>query len=268
MDSILHYDFMQNALLAAALVSIATGVMGAFVVVNRMVFISGAVAHAAYGGVGMAAYFGWNVTLGAFLFSGVSATAMGVVQRLARERADTIIGALWAIGMAIGIVFIDLSPGYRSDLMSYLFGSILTVSRSALLWMAGLDLLLLAVVRAFYRELTALSFDREFAEIRNIPATALELLLLALAAIAVVLVMQAVGLILVIALLSIPAAIAGRFVRRLSAMMVLASLLGFLFTLIGLVLAYAFNLTSGAAIILTAGVAYLLSLLWPRRVLA
>lgn len=268
MIEVLSYQFMQNALIAALLVSVATGVMGAFVVVNRMVFISGAVAHAAYGGVGIATFFGWNVSLGAFVFSGVAAVAMGAVQRAARERADTIIGALWAIGMAIGIVFVDFSPAYRADLMSYLFGSILTASAQNLLWMAALDLCLLLAVWAFYKELTAMSFDREHAAVRNAPVRLLELLLLALAAMAVVLVMQAVGLILVIALLTIPAAIAGRFVDRLSMMMLVASALGFVFNVIGLALAYAFNLSSGAAIILVAAVVYLATLLLPRRAIA
>ncbi len=260
-----NYEFMQNALAAAALASVATGVIGAFVVANRMVFISGAVAHAAYGGVGLAYFFGFPPALGAVLFSALSALGMGAVQRKAGERADTVIGALWAIGMAIGVLFLDFSPGYKSDLMSYLFGSILTVPRELLWLMLALDAAILALTALFYKELVAVSFDESFATVRNLPVGFFALLLITLASLAVVAVMQAVGLILVIALLSIPAAIAGRHTRSMKGMMALAAALGFVFMAIGLVAAYLFNVTSGAAIILAAGAAYLLSLLLPRR---
>lgn len=263
--NLLHYEFMQNALAAALLASVATGVIGAFVVANRMVFISGAVAHAAYGGVGLAYFFGFPPALGAALFSALSALGMGAVQRKAGERADTVIGALWAIGMAIGVLFLDFSPGYKSDLMSYLFGSILTVPRELLGLMLALNVAILSLTILFYKELVAVSFDESFAAVRNLPVGFFALLLIALASLAVVAVMQAVGLILVIALLSIPAAIAGRYTRSMKGMMALAALLGFVFMAIGLAAAYLFNVTSGAAIILAAGVAYILSLLFPRR---
>jgi len=277
----LHYTFMQHALLAGILVSIACGIIGTYVIINRIVFISGGIAHAAYGGIGLGYFVKYNLlpllaagstlaqeqrpgyfpTAGAILFSLLAALGMGLVQRKTRERADTIIGALWAVGMAIGIIFVDLTAGYKADLMSYLFGSILAVPRTDLLVMAVLDLLIIALVALFYKELLAISFDETFATVENVPVDAIYLMLVSMIALSVVMLMRVVGLIMVIAMLTLPAAIAGQFVKEMKKMMVLASLLGMGFTTIGLWLSYIWNLTSGATIILVAGSAYLLSLL-------
>ncbi|NEQ44687.1 MAG: metal ABC transporter permease [Leptolyngbya sp. SIOISBB] len=257
----LQFDFMRHALLAGILVSIACGIIGPFVVVNRIVFISGGIAHAAYGGIGLAYFFGVNPVLGAIAFALAAALGMGWVERKTQQRADTIIGVMWAIGMAVGIIAIDLTQGYKADLISYLFGSILTVPRQELIIMLILNLMIGAMVILFYKELLAISFDPVFATTRNIPVDALYLTLVAAIALTVVMVMQVVGLIMVIALLTIPAAIAGQFVQDIKQMMVLASLLGIVFTTTGLWLSYLFNLTSGATIILVAGAVYLLSLL-------
>ena len=279
----LQFGFMRNALLAGLLVSLACGIIGTFVVVKRIVFISGGIAHAAYGGIGLGYYIKFMVVptlfagsavaadprpgywplLGAVVFSLVSALLMGYIERRTRQRADTIIGVLWAIGMAIGIILVDLTRGYKADLMSYLFGSILAVEQLELIIIAGLDALVLVLVTLFYKELLAVSFDETFATVQNVPVGAIYALLLGLIALTVVMLMRVVGLILVIAMLTIPPAISGRFVRRIVPMMALSALLGVLFTTVGLWLSYAWNLTSGASIILVAGVGYLLSLLRP-----
>ncbi|MFN5514086.1 MAG: metal ABC transporter permease [Cyanobacteriota bacterium] len=256
----LRFDFMQNALAAGILVSLACGLIGTFVVVNRMVFISGGIAHAAYGGIGLGYFFRFDPVLGALGFSLLSALAMGWIERRYRQRSDTLIGVMWALGMALGVLLIDLTPGYKADVSSYLFGSILTVPRQELAYMAALDFLLVLLVWLFYKELVALSFDSVYATTRNVPVGGLYLLLVAATALTVVMVMQAVGLILVIALLTLPAAIAGQYGRDLRQMMVMASLLGILFCGAGLALSYGFNLSSGATIILVAGISYLLSL--------
>jgi zinc transport system permease protein len=256
-----QFEFMRNALLAGLLVSIACGIIGSYVVVNRVVFISGGIAHSAYGGIGIGYYFGFNPVIGAILFSLISAFSMGFVQRKTRQRTDTIIGVMWAVGMAIGIVFIDKTEGYKVDLMSYLFGSILTVPAGTLWLMFVLDLIILALVIAFYKELLAMSFDETFARIRNVPVDALYYMLLGMIAVTVVMLMRVVGLILVIALLTIPAAISNQWVKNLKTMMVLASFLGMIFTTLGLFLSYWLNLTSGATIILISGSIYLLSAL-------
>lgn len=256
----LQYDFMRNALLAGLLVSIACGIIGTFVVLNRIVFISGGIAHAAYGGVGLGYFFGFSPILGAVGFSLLAALGMGLVQRRTRQRADTLIGVLWAIGMALGIILIDLTPGYKADLLSYLFGSILAVPTGDLWLMLGLDLLIVALVALLYKELLALSFDETYATVANVPVGALSLLLIGLIALTVVMLMRVVGLILLIALLTIPAAIAGQFVRDMRAMMLLAGGLGMFFTTLGLWLSYTLNLTSGATIILVSAAAFLVSL--------
>lgn len=256
----LQFDFMRNALIAGILVSVACGIIGTFVVVNRIVFISGGIAHAAYGGIGLGYFFRFSPVLGAILFSLVAALGMGWVHRHTRQRADTIIGVMWAIGMAIGIILIDLAGGYKADLMSYLFGSILAVSTHDLIIMLVLDVIILVLAILFYKELLAISFDETFATIANVPVDSIYLTLMCMIALTIVMMMRVVGLIMVIALLTMPAAISGLFVKNLRRMMIMASILGMGFTTIGLWLSYAFNLTSGATIILVAGVAYLVSI--------
>ncbi len=255
----LQLDFMRRALMAGVLVSVACGVIGTYVVANRIVFVSGGIAHAAYGGIGLGYFLKVNPALGAIVFSLGAALAMGAVQRKTRERADTVIGIIWAVGMALGIIFVDLSGGYVVDLMSYLFGSILTVPRADLVVMLALDIVIVLVVGVFYKELLAISFDEAFATAGNVPVGAIYLLLLCLIALTVVMLMRVVGLILVIALLTMPAAISGQFTSNLRRMMVMSVILGVVFTTVGLWLSYLLDLTSGATIILTAAVAFLVA---------
>jgi zinc transport system permease protein len=256
----LQFDFMRNALMAGVLVSLACGIVGTFVVINRIVFVSGGIAHAAYGGIGLGYFFRFNPVVGAIIFSIGAALAMGIVQRQTRQRTDTIIGVIWAIGMAIGIILVDLTSGYKADLMSYLFGSILAVPTRDLWIMLGLDLIIVVLVSLFYKELLAISFDEMFATVMSVPVNIIYLTLMCLIALTVVMMMRVVGLIMVIALLTMPAAISGQFVKNMRKMMLLASLLGIVFTTLGLWLSFRLNLTSGATIILVAGGAYLLSL--------
>jgi zinc transport system permease protein len=260
----LQFEFMQNAILAGILVSIACGIIGSYVVVNRTVFISGGIAHAAYGGIGLGYLLGIEPTLIALPFSLLAALIMGLVQHRTRQHADTLIGVLWAIGMALGIIFIDLTPGYAADLMSYLFGSILAVPRSSILVMLAMNIIIIVTVYILYNEFLALSFDQEYARVLSVPVEPLYLLQLGLTALTVVLTMRVVGLIMVIALLTIPAAISRQFTTKLHHMMILSAVLGVGFTLIGLALSYIFNLTSGATIILVAGIGFLLSMIYER----
>ncbi len=258
----LQFDFMRHALAAGVLVSVACGIIGVYIVVNRIVFVSGGIAHAAYGGIGLGYFLRINPVWGAIVFSLAAALGMGVVQRKTRQRADTIIGVMWAIGMAVGIVFVDLTRGYVVDLMSYLFGSILTVPRSDLVIMAVLDVVIIALVAVFYKELLAISFDETFATVENVPVDTIYIILLGMIALTVVMLMRVVGLIMVIALLTMPAAISEQFTSNLRKMMMLSIVLGIVFTTTGLWLSYALNLTSGATIILVSGGAFLLSLLY------
>ena len=256
----LQFEFIRNALIAGVLVSIACGIIGTFVVVNRIVFISGGIAHAAYGGIGLGYFFSFNPVFGAIAFALISALGMGWVERKMHQRKDTIIGVMWAIGMAIGIILIDLTQGYKAGVESYLFGSILAVPQQDLIMMLILDIIIVLMVVLFYKELVAISFDPVYAQTRNLPVDGLYLMLVVAIALTVVMVMQIVGLIMVIALLTIPAAISAQFVKDLKQMIYGASILGIVFTNTGLWLSYFFNLTSGATIILVAGTVYLITL--------
>ncbi len=260
----LHFEFMRNALVAGLLASIICGIMGTLVVVNRIVFLSGGIAHAAYGGIGLSFFFGWPYLPGTIAFSLAAAMVMALVSIKAKHRADTIIGVMWAVGMASGVILLDLTPGYNVDLMSYLFGSILTVPASELWVMVVMGIVVTALVVFYYQDLLALSYDEEFARIRGVPVNALYLAMIAILAVTIVMVIQVVGLILVIALLTIPPFIVEKYAKSLVQMMVSSAVLGALFTVTGLWLSYRYNLTSGASIIMVSGAAFFASLLLDR----
>ena len=257
----LQYEFIRNALMVGFLVSIACGVVGTYVVIKRIAFISGSISHTAYGGIGLGYYLGINPMMGATFFTLFSALAMGEVSHRMKDREDTVIGIMWAIGMALGVIFVKLSPGYTADLMSYLFGSILTVPQGELILVLILDIIILITVGLFHDQFTMVAFDEEFAEVIGISTRFYNGLLLCLIALTVVVMIRAVGIILVIALLTIPPSIAGQYTRSMGSMMGLSILLGALFTTGGLYISYLFDLPSGATIILLAGVGFFLSLL-------
>jgi len=256
----LQFEFMRNALLAGVVASIICGVIGTLVVVNRLVFLSGGIAHSAYGGIGLAFFLGWPYMIGATLFAFGSAMVMAAVSLQSKQRTDTIIGVMWSVGMASGILLLDLTPGYNVDLMSYLFGSILSVPQAELIAMALLTLCILGLVFYFYQDLLLLSYDEEFAQVRGVPVRRLYFMLIGMVAVTVVMVVQVVGLILVIALLTIPPYIAEKYTHSLLQMMFLSSLFGMVFISGGLWASYRYDLTSGAAIIFVAGTVFFVSL--------
>ncbi len=253
---ILGFDFMRNAILAGLLASVACGIIGSLVVVNRVVFVAGGLSHAAYGGVGLAFFLGLPVLPVTVAFSLGMAGIMAAVTLRARGRADTVVGVLWAAGMAFGIILMDLTHGYNVDLMSFLFGSILSVPASDLWIMAGLDVVLIAVVTLWYRGFLAMSFDPEFAGLRGVPVKLLHLAMLGMIAASVVMIIRVVGLILVIALLTIPPSLAQGRATSLGAMMAKSGVYAALCCLAGLGLSWAFDLTSGASIIAVATLWY------------
>lgn len=246
----LSYEFMQNAIIAGILVSLIAGIIGSLVVVNRMVFLAGGIAHAAYGGLGIAIFSGIPIFLGTSLFAIAVALFMAFVTMRQREKIDVFVGLIWAVGMAVGIILIDLTPGYNVDLMSYLFGSILAVSRDDLYFMGGLFIVILLCVLYWYRSILAVSYDSEYASLSGINVKFFYTLILVLSALSVVVAIKVVGLILVIALLTIPIYIAQNLSATLHGVMIYAGLIATFFTLGGLGLSYSFNLTSGATIIL------------------
>jgi len=257
-------SFMQNAIAGGILASIACGAIGSYVVVKKIGYLAGGIAHAVLGGMGIAYYLGRSPIEGALVSALVFAFILGWVSLRMQQQEDTIIGALWAGGMAVGILFISQTPGYNVDLMSFLFGNILMIAPEDLYWIAGLDLIILIIVFLFYKQFISVSFDEEFARLRGIPVERFYLLFLSLVALTVVILIQIVGLILVIALLTLPAAIAGLYVRSLSLMMILAALFGMIFTTGGLAISYQPDLPPGPTIILLAGTFYLLSLIVNR----
>ena len=222
----LQYEFMRNAIAAGLLAAVACGIIGVYVVVKKIVFISGGIAHASFGGIGLGYLAGISPVLGATFFALASALGMGLITRRTRLPEDTAIGIIWAMGMAMGVIFIGLAPGYAPDLFSYLFGNILTVPLSDLLLMVVLDTIIVVIVIALYKEFLALSFDEEFGTVLGVPVESLYLLLLCMIALTVVVLIRVVGIILVIALLTIPAALAKQFTYDLRKMMLLAILFG------------------------------------------
>ncbi len=268
MFEVLQYEFMRNALMAGFLVSIACGIIGALVVVNRIVFISGGIAHASYGGIGLAFFAGFSPYMGATLVALGSALIMGMVSRGRKHRIDTVIGVIWAVGMSAGIVLVDLTPGYNVDLMSYLFGSILMVPRYSLWAMAGMNLTIILLIFLFYKDFLAMSFDEEFAMAMGVPVGPLYFLLLAMVALTVVMTIQVVGLILVIALLTIPSYLAERYTTSLKTMMILAVIISIIFTQTGVWISFYLDLSTGATIVLVAAVFFFISSLIPQHILS
>ncbi len=256
----LGYTFMQNAVIVSLLASIACGIIGTLVTVNRMSALAGSIAHASFGGLGLAYLAGFNPLIGATCFAVAGAAGIAAMSSKKRSRTDTAMAAMWATGMAAGLVFIKLSGTYSADLMSWLFGSLLAVSASDITFAAVLDIVILLVITGLYKEFLAVSFDQEFSSLQGVPTGFIKGLFLVLAALTAVMLMKVTGLIMVIAMLTIPAAIAEMFTSSLKRMMVLASVLATLFSLGGLWLAWILDLPPGAVIILLAAMAYFTSL--------
>ena len=261
-----EHGFLQSAVIAGLLASIGCGVIGTYVVVKRIAFLAGGIAHSVLGGMGAALYYGYDPQAGALAAAVAAALLIGWVRMNWKAQEDTLIGALWAIGMAVGILFIAKTPGYQTDLMSYLFGNILLVPEDSLSFMAALDAVLLVIVGAYHRQFLAVAFDEELARLRGIPVSFFYLLLLVLVAVTVVLLIQVVGLILVLALLTLPAAIAGHYLHSLIGIMLLATLLGSAFSTLGLALSFGPDLPAGPTIILVAGGTYVISALASRAI--
>lgn len=264
----LQFEFMRNALMAGLLASVACGVVGVYVVVKKIVSMSGSIAHASFGGIGLGYFLKFSPVLGAMIFALLSALTMGLAARKTRLPEDTVTGIMWALGMALGVLFIGLSAGYAPDLMSYLFGNILTVPAGDLYLMLALDVVIVALVIIFYKDFLLLCFDEEYATVAGLPVTGLYLLLLCMIALTVVVLIRVVGMILVIALLTFPAALARQFTHDMKKMMMLSVFFDVVFTFGGLWMSFVLNLASGATIILLSGTVllftYIMRALWRR----
>lgn len=257
-QAIFEYQFMQNAIIAGILASIVCGIIGVMIVEKKLVMMSGGIAHTAYGGVGLGYLLNFPPILGAFFFAIAAAFGIGFIKRKGGTRADVIISMFWSLGMALGILFIALRPGYPPDLSSYLFGNILSVTRADLGLMLILAFLVLAVVTLLYQDWKNYLFDEEFAFVMGKPTGFMEYLLLLLVALTVVVLIRVVGIILVISLLAAPAAIAEMITHRFEQRMGYAIVFGLITTLGGLTISYYWNVASGASIVLLSAAIYLL----------
>ncbi|MFZ1933488.1 MAG: iron chelate uptake ABC transporter family permease subunit [Thermoguttaceae bacterium] len=255
--------FLRYALLAGVLASVSFGIVGSYVVTRRITYIAAAISHCVLGGIGAALYLnvacGWqwcNPMQGALAAALLSAIVIGLVSLYARQREDTVISAVWALGMAIGLVFLYKAHNYNRA-MSFLFGDINLVGARDVWTVLAMNAVVVVLGLGFYPKLLALCFDEEFAELRGVRTKLLYMMLLCLTAIAVVLLVRVVGIVLVIALLTLPAAIAGHFVRQLWQMMALAVVCCMAVVTAGIAVSYPLDVPSGPVIILIAGAAYL-----------
>jgi zinc transport system permease protein len=253
----LQYTFFQNALIISVLAAVAAGIIGAFIVVKRMSLISGSIAHTAFGGLGISYFLNSNPLFGAVIFSLISAVSIALFRKNARNRLDSLLSFLWSTGMAIGLVFIFLTPGYSTDLFTYLFGNILLVSKTDLYMILVLDIVILAVVILMYNSFLAVTFDEEYSETRNLPVTLVNMILFGLIALTIVATIRVVGIVLMIAILTIPAATAQMFLKTVKKIMVASAFITLFASILGLFISYYLNFATGPVIILLISSIYL-----------
>lgn len=261
LTALVNYSFMQHAMLACLLASIGCGIIGTYVVVKRIGFLAGGIAHSVLAGMGIAYFIGSSPLAGAMIAALVAGILIGWINLRWRQQEDILIAAFWSVGMAIGILFISRTPGYSIDLMSYMFGNILLVSSQDLYLMLILDMVIILMVILFYRQFLSAAFDEEFSRLRGVNVEFFYILLLCMVALTVVLLIQVVGLILVLALLILPAATAAQFVNTIKRMMVLSVVFSIAITTSGLMISYEPDLPSGSTIIILAGCVYVLAII-------
>jgi len=244
-----EYQFIVNSLLAGIFASISCGIIGTYIVTRRMVFLSGGITHSSFGGIGIGYYFGFNPVIAAAVFAVFSALGIEFLSKKTDIREDSVIGILWSLGMAIGIIFIFITPGYAPNLMTYLFGSILTVSSLDIILMFILSVVIILLFTFFYRTILFVAYDQEFAQTHNLPVNFINNLLISLVALTIVLNIKVVGIILVISLLTIPQSIANLFTNEFKNIIILSIVIGLFGALMGLLISYQVNIPSGASII-------------------
>lgn len=256
--NILHYTFFQNALLGSLLASIVCGFIGTYIVTRRLVFISGGITHASFGGIGLGVFFGFNPIVSAMLFAIFSACGIQWMSHRSDAREDSAIALFWTFGMSVGIICCFLTPGFMPDLPSFLFGNILTISRGDLLLLAALSLLLLAIFTLLFRPILSVAFDPCFARSQKLPVSAIEYMMMILIAMTIVSTLRMVGVVLAISLLTIPQMTANLFTYSYKRIIVYSILVGWVDCLLGLTFGYMLNIPSGAAIIFVSILIYAL----------
>lgn len=259
LKALFEYHFLQNALLAGVLSSVVCGIIGVIIIEKKLVMMSGGIAHTSYGGVGLGYLLGFEPILGALMFAVLASLGIVRIKRKGGARSDVVIGLFWSLGMALGVLFIAIMPGYPPDLSSYLFGNILSVTRTDVYLMAGLTVLVAMMIAIFYNHWKAYLFDEEFASIIGVRTALLDYLLLILVAMAVVVLIRVVGIVLAIALLTAPAATAGMLTKNLKKRMIYSILLGCVYCIAGLWASYELDIPSGASIVVISSFVFFLS---------
>lgn len=249
-SAVATYSFLGNALWAAILSGIACGIVGTYVVSRRMVFLSGGITHASFGGIGIAYHFGLNPIGGAMIFAVLSALGIEWAGAKGRIREDSAIGIVWSLGMAIGTLFIFATPGYAPNLMSFLFGDILTVSRLGLVAMAVVALVLVAVMLLWRRPIIYASFDREYARSQGVKADAILAFMTVMTAVTIVLSIRVVGIVLLISLLTVPPTIVGVLTKSYTQIALWSSVLAAVGNVVGIWVAYKMDFPVGATTII------------------
>lgn len=256
---LLQYSFFQHALLGSLLTAIACGIVGTYIVSRRLVFISGGITHASFGGLGLGFYLGMNPILMAMVFSVLSAFGVEWVSKTQNVREDSAIAGIWSLGMALGVIFIFLTPGYAPNLSAYLFGNILTISTADIVWIAALACILIAVFSCFSREIVYVAFDRDFAVTQRLPVKWIEYMMMFFIAVTIVLSIRLVGIMLLMSLLTLPQITVNLFTSNFKKIIIGSVIIGFLGCVAGLVLSYFLNVPSGAFIILVLVVLFLVA---------
>ena len=254
-----EYKFIVNSLLAGILASISCGIIGTYIVTRRMVFLSGGITHASFGGIGMGYFFGFDPVIAAAVFAVFSALGIEFLSKKSNVREDSVIGILWSLGMAIGIIFVFITPGYAPNLMTYLFGSILTVSTLDIIFMTVVSVVIILIFIFFYRTILFVAYDQEFAQTHKLPVSFINNLLISLVALTIVLNIKVVGIILVISLLTIPQSIANLFTNEFKNIIILSIVIGLIGALMGLLISYQVNIPSGASIIFSLVIFFILA---------
>ena len=247
---LLQYTFFQHALLGSLLTAITCGIVGTYVVARRLVFISGGITHASFGGLGLGFYLGMNPILMAMVFSVLSVFGVEWASKTQNVREDSAIAGVWALGMALGVIFIFLTPGYSPNLSAYLFGNILTISMADIIWVAALAVVLIAVFSLYLREIVYVAFDSDFAKTQHIHVKWIEYMMMFFIALTIVLSIRLVGIMLLMSLLTLPQITINLFTSDFKKIIWGSIGLGFLSCVTGLVLSYFLNVPSGAFIIL------------------
>jgi len=259
------WDLINTSVYAGILLSIAIGIIGSLIVINKSTAITGSIAHGSFGGIGLGIFLGVNILLTTMAFSLVLALILSLIVIFYRERIDSLIGVIWALGMSIGIIFLNMTPGYNADAMSYLFGNILLVEKSDILMMIGVDIVLLASIVLLYNRFLAMSYDMEFLKLRKINSNLLYTYFLIITALTVVMSVRAIGIILILALFTIPPLIAERFTKKFYQMIIVSGILSAVFIIGGILISYFYDLPPTPVIVIIAALGLFVSIAIPKK---